>query len=65
MNNPLNKQEEKLRGKKIYDMTLDELNVWINACDKMENWVNANKARRTWTSSRLEATIEIEKRLSK
>ncbi len=65
MSNPLNKQEEKLRGKKISNMTLDELNVWINACDKMENWVNANKARRSWTTSRSEAINEVKKRLQK
>lgn len=65
MNNPLSKQQEKLRGKEVCNMTIDELNVWIKACDEMENWVHANKARRSWTSSRFEAIDELEKRLRK
>ncbi|MFD0843576.1 hypothetical protein ACFQ1F_08545 [Flaviramulus multivorans] len=62
MKNPLTKQQEKLRGKKIVDLTDAELLLWINACDKMENWVGGNKARRSWTSSRQDAVDEIEKR---
>lgn len=65
MNNSLTKEEQKLRGKNISDMTLDELKIWINACDKMENNVKANKARRSWTKSRDESINEIEKRLNK
>ena len=65
MNNPLNKQQEKLRGKKVTDMTLDELSIWVKACDKMENSGIANKARRNWTTSRTEAIAEIEKRIQK
>ncbi|WCO03487.1 hypothetical protein [Psychroserpens ponticola] len=62
MKNPLTKQQERLRGKKVNDMTNQELETWIQACDKMENWVNANKARRSWTQSRDKAESELEKR---
>ena len=61
--NPLTKQQEKLRGKNVKDMSSDELRIWIDACDKMENWVKYNKARRSWTASRDEAEEELEKRL--
>ncbi len=60
--NPLNKQQEKLRGKKVEDMNPEELLLWIDACNKMENWVSHNKARRSWTSSRDEAMEEYEKK---
>ena len=63
MSNPLSKNQEKLRGKKIVDVTIDELRSWINACDKMENWVSHNKARRSWTQSRKEAETELERRI--
>ncbi|MEM9679571.1 MAG: hypothetical protein AAF901_04540 [Bacteroidota bacterium] len=60
--NPLTKEQEKLRGKKVQDMTTDELRIWISACDKMENWVKYNKARRSWTESRDQAIEELERR---
>jgi hypothetical protein len=60
--NPLTKQQEKLRGKKVQDMNSDELRIWISACDKMQNWVKYNKARRSWTESREQAIGELEKR---
>jgi hypothetical protein len=62
MKNPLTKQQEQLRGKKVNDMTNHELEIWVQACDKMENWVDVNKARRSWTKSRDEAESELEKR---
>ncbi|WP_430401209.1 hypothetical protein [Flavobacterium sp.] len=62
MKNPLTKQQEQLRGKKVNDMTNQELEIWVQACDKMENWVDVNKARRSWTKSRDEAESELEKR---
>lgn len=62
MSSPLTKQQENLRGKKVIDMTNEELEIWINACDKMENWVKHNKARRSWTTSRDEAELELEQR---
>jgi len=58
----LSKQQEKLRGKKIIDMTNDELIIWLKACVIMENQVKGNKARRSWTSSYVEAELELEKR---
>jgi hypothetical protein len=65
MNSLLTKQQEKLRGKKVSDMTILEITTWIEACDKMENWVKGNKARRSWTQSRDEAENELIKREKK
>lgn len=66
MENPLSKDQEALRGKKIKDMSLSELKLWIDACDKMEGWIkNANKARRSWTSSKEKAEHELQKRILK
>jgi len=62
MSNPLTKKQEKLRGKKVIDMTDDELRSWINACDRMESQIKYNKARRSWTQSREEAEDELIKR---
>ncbi len=62
MSSPLTKQQEKLRGKKIVDMTNAELHSWINACDRMETYVKGNKARRSWTKSRDEAENEMQSR---
>ena len=56
----LTKQEEKLRGKKVIDMTISELKIWINACNKMERLVKANKVRRNWTKSRDDAELALE-----
>lgn len=63
---PLTKEQQALRGKKITDMTLHELRIWIEACNRMEKWITgANKARRSWASSGVEAEEELRKRLEK
>ena len=56
MNNPLTKEQEQLRGKKIVDLSLEQLSVWINACERMENWVKDSKSRRSWRKSKMELT---------
>lgn len=62
--NPLSKNQEKLRGRKVSDMAIEELKSWIEACNRMEKWVSYNKARRSWTQSRMEAETELEKRIN-
>ena len=64
MNNPLTKEQEQLRGKKIVDLSLEQLSVWINACERMENWVKDSKSRRSWRKSAEKAEHELNKRIS-
>lgn len=64
MNEPLTKSQQSLRGKKLTDMSLDQLMDWIDACKMMEGVVKPAKARRTWKHSREKAEIEIFKRNS-
>ena len=62
MRNPLSKQQETLRGRKLADLTDEQLLDWIDACNKMERWVKVNKARRTWVRSRDDAEAELIRR---
>ena len=62
MQNPLSKNQERLRGHKRTDMTDTELRDWIDACEKMECWVKPAKARRTWKAARADAIAELERR---
>ena len=59
---PLNKAQEALRGKKVADLTDDQLQLWLTACDTMEEWVTNPKARRGWKRSREAAVAELAKR---
>jgi hypothetical protein len=63
MTEPLTKQQQLLRGRKICDMSVEQLRVWINACERMEEWVGHNKVRRSWKESRIKAEAELERRL--
>jgi hypothetical protein len=60
--NPLTGEQESLRGRKIKDMSDDQLRLWIDACDRMEHWVGFAKARRTWKRSRSAAAEELASR---
>ena len=62
MSEPLSKSQQALRGSKINDMSIDQLQDWIDACGKMERWVDAAKARREWRVSGIEAERELERR---
>jgi len=60
---PLSKSQQQLRGRKLADMTIDQLRDWIDACEKMERWLKPAKARRTWRRSGLEAREKLQRRL--
>lgn len=62
MAEPLSKSQQALRGRKICDMTEEQLRDWIGACLKMEKWVGAAKARRGWRLSGIEAEQELNSR---
>lgn len=62
MAEPLSKSQQRLRGRKVADMTADQLLDWIDACAKMEQWVDAAKARRSWKQSAEDAQQELERR---
>jgi hypothetical protein len=64
MSEPLTKSQQSLRGRKISDMTIDQLQDWIAACEKMEQWIGHAKARREWRISGIEAENELERRNS-
>ena len=62
---PLTKSQQKLKGRKVTDMTVEQLKDWIEACEKMERWIaRAGKARREWKRSGQEAQTELEGRLA-
>jgi hypothetical protein len=63
MSEPLTKSQQRLRGRKVQDMSVDELNDWISACDRMEVWVSHNKARRSWNVAREDAQEELARRI--
>jgi len=64
MGEPLTKSQRKLRGRKIADMTVEQLKDWIAACDKMERWIKkAANARRAWKLSGQEAQAELDRRI--
>lgn len=64
MTNPLTKAQEALRGRKVADMTGQQLRLWIDACDRMEALRNLPaKARRSWKNSR-EKAVEALSRLT-
>jgi len=62
MADPLSKSQTRLRGRKVRDMTDEQLLDWIDACTKMEMFVKPNKARRSWKQGRADAQAEIERR---
>jgi hypothetical protein len=62
MGEPLTKSQQKLRGRKVTDMNIDQLIDWISACDKMELWVKPAKARRSWKEGAQKARCELERR---
>ena len=65
MAEPLSKSQQALRGRKLCDMSVEQLKDWIDACDKMELWVGYAKARRGWRKSGIEAENELKKRMAK
>jgi hypothetical protein len=62
MAEPLTKSQQSLRGRRIVDLTDDQLHEWIDACKKMEDWVGHAKSRRAWRLSAIEAEAELERR---
>lgn len=61
--NPLSKTQESLRGRKIADMSIEQLREWIDACNRMEEWkYTPAKARRGWKASRARAQAELDHR---
>ena len=64
MPEPLTKSQQQLRGRKLADMTDEQLRDWIDACGKMEHWLSAAKARRGWRLSGIEAEDELQRRNS-
>ena len=62
---PLTKSQQKLRGCKIADMAIYEIHDWIAACKRMELWAQDPKARSIWKTAGQEATLELERRLSR
>ena len=64
MSEPLTKSQQQLRGRKLVDMSDEQLKDWIDACGKMERWVSAAKARRSWRLSGIEAEDELQRRNS-
>ncbi len=62
MDEPLSKSQQRLRGRKLVEMTDDELLEWIDACEKMERGVSAAKARRSWKQSGQNAHEELKRR---
>ena len=64
MPEPLTKSQQQLRGRKIVDMSDEQLRDWIDACDRMERWVSASKARRSWRIGGIEAENELQRRNS-
>ena len=61
-NSPLTGEQERLRGRRVEDLTDAQLLIWIDACEKMRVWVKPAKARRTWTAGLKRAQQEFEKR---
>ena len=59
MQSPLTRQQESLRGRRVEDLTDEQLLIWLDACDKMMRWVKPAKARRTWKAGRERAEAEI------
>ena len=63
VNNPLSPSQEALRGRKVVDMSIEQLREWIDACNRMEAWkYTPAKARRGWKVSRAKAEAEFERR---
>jgi hypothetical protein len=58
----LTKNQQRLRGKKISDMTDDELTDWLAACHKMEVLVKFKKARHSWVEAGKNTQAEISRR---
>jgi hypothetical protein len=61
---PLSRNQQQLRGRKIHELTDEQLVDWISACSKMENWVGVRKARHGWKKSEQQARAELERRQS-
>jgi hypothetical protein len=60
---PLSKSQQQLRGRKLMEMSDEQLEDWIDACHKMEKWIRmAPKARRSWRISGIEAQSELDQR---
>jgi hypothetical protein len=51
----LTKRELALQKKGIVNLSVGELQEWIQLCERMEECVRASKARRSWKASRFEA----------
>jgi hypothetical protein len=58
MDAPLTKEQNALRGRKLETLSLDELRLWIDGCERMEAWPHTPaKARRGWKASRARAEL--------
>jgi hypothetical protein len=63
LNQPLTKEQQALRGRRVQDMTPEQLRTWIEACDRMEQWAHIPaKARAGWKRSRILAEAELSRR---
>lgn len=62
---PLTQRQQALQGRSKFDMTLDQLHDWLDACKTMEEWSAAAQAKRSWTRARLETEREIARRQAK
>ena len=63
MSEPLTKSQQGLRGRKLCDMTNEQLREWIDACNRMEQWVKPAKSRRAWREMGIKAEAELDRRL--
>ena len=65
MESPLSSEQQALESKKIEDMSVAELKLWIDACDRIEQSnIHEIKVGRNWTSAKAKAERELQKRLS-
>lgn len=58
MGAPLTKEQNALRGRRLEELSSDELRLWIDACDRMETWPGMPaKSRRGWKMSKSAAFV--------
>jgi hypothetical protein len=61
--NPLSRSQEILRGRKVGNMSVEQLREWIDATNRMDEWKDTPaKARRGWKASRAKAGAGLERR---
>ena len=63
MSEPLSKTQQMLRGRRLAEMTNDQLLDWIDACNRMEEWKHTpSKSRQKWKLSNQAAKGELDRR---